>query len=81
MAEVAFVVLDEWQQKGMGTLLLEYITQVALKRGVKGFYAKVLPMNKPMLAVFQNSGYNVSTEFDGEIYNVNYAFEAISKES
>jgi len=71
-AEVAFVVQDEWQQKGMGTFLLDYITQVAKQRGVKRFYAKVLCDNKPMLAVFQNSGYRVNIEFDGDVYNISY---------
>jgi acyl-CoA hydrolase/RimJ/RimL family protein N-acetyltransferase len=71
-AEVAFLVQDEWQQKGMGTFLLEYITTVAKQRGVKRFYAKVLPDNRPMLAIFQNSGYRVNVEFDGDVYNVSY---------
>jgi len=71
-AEVAFIVQDEWQQKGMGTFLLEYLTQIAKRRGVKRFYAKVLAANKPMLAVFYNSGYNVNTEFDGDVYNIVY---------
>ncbi|MBL7185945.1 MAG: GNAT family N-acetyltransferase [Phycisphaerae bacterium] len=71
-AEVAFIVQDEWQQKGMGTLLLDYITKIAEKRGVRRFYAKVLPINKPMLAVFRNSRYEVSTEFDGDVYSISY---------
>jgi acyl-CoA hydrolase/RimJ/RimL family protein N-acetyltransferase len=71
-AEVAFLVQDEWQQKGMGTFLLDYITQVAKKRGVRRCYAKVLPGNRPMLAIFQNSGYRVNVEFDGDVYNVAY---------
>ncbi len=71
-AEVAFIVQDEWQQKGMGTFMLNYLTQIAKQRGVKRFYAKVLPANKAMLAVFYNSGYKVNTEFDGEVYNVTY---------
>ncbi|MHC4284643.1 MAG: GNAT family N-acetyltransferase, partial [Planctomycetota bacterium] len=71
-AEVAFIVQDEWQQKGMGTFLLDYITKIAEQRGVKRFYAKVLPINKPMLAVFHNSGYKVNTEFDGEVYSITY---------
>jgi acyl-CoA hydrolase len=71
-AEVAFLVQDEWQQKGMGTFLLDYITQIAKQRGVKKFYAKVLPTNEPMLAVFHNSGYKVNTEFDGYAYDITY---------
>jgi RimJ/RimL family protein N-acetyltransferase len=71
-AEVAFLVQDEWQQKGLGTFLLAYLTQIAKQRGVKRFYAKVLASNKPMLAIFHNSGYGVKTEFDGEVYSVMY---------
>ena len=71
-AEVAFLVQDEWQQKGMGTLLLAYLTKVAKQRGVKSFYAKVLPTNRPMLSVFYNSGFKVNTEFDGEVYSIKY---------
>jgi len=71
-AEVAFIVQDEWQKKGMGTFLLDYITKIAKRRGVKRFYAKVLPINKPMLTIFHNSGYKVNTEFDGEVYNISY---------
>jgi len=71
-AEVAFLVQDEWQQKGMGTYLLAYLTQIARRRGVKEFYAKVLPTNKAMLAIFHNSGHKVRTEFDGEVYSIRY---------
>jgi len=72
-AEVAFIVQDEWQQKGMGTFLLEYLTQIARQRGVRRFYAKVLPTNRAMLAIFHNSGYKVNTEFDGDVYSVTYS--------
>lgn len=71
-AEVAFIVQDEWQQKGMGTFLLDYLTQIAKQRGVQRFYAKVMPTNKPMLAIFHNSGYKVNTEFDGDVYSITY---------
>jgi len=69
-AEVAFVVQDEWQQKGMGTLLMQYLTQIAIQRGVKKFFAKVLPDNKPMLAVFENVELPMHTQFDGDAYSV-----------
>jgi len=74
-AELAFLVQDEWQQKGMGTFMLAYLTQIAKQRGVKRFYAKVLPTNKPMLAIFHSSGHEVKTEFDGEVYSITYDLE------
>jgi acyl-CoA hydrolase len=72
VAEVAFIVQDEWQAKGMGTHLLNYLTKIALENGVKSFYATVLPTNKAMLYIFYNSGYEVSTEFDGSAYTIRY---------
>ena len=72
LAEVAFIVQDVWQDKGMGTVLLDYITDIAKKRGVKTFYATVLPNNKAMLNLFYNSGYQVRTEFDGDANTITY---------
>jgi GNAT superfamily N-acetyltransferase len=72
VAEVAFIVQDEWQDKGMGSLMLNYLTSVARKRGVNGFRATVLPENKAMLNMFYNSGFKVKTEFDGDAYQITY---------
>ncbi len=69
-AKVAFIVQDNWQQRGMGTFLFEYLTKIAASRGVKRFDAKVMPDNKAMLAVFQNSGLPVRMEFDGDAYSI-----------
>ncbi|MBN1787550.1 MAG: GNAT family N-acetyltransferase, partial [Sedimentisphaerales bacterium] len=71
-AEVAFLVQDEWQQKGLGSFLLAYLTQIAKDRGVRSLYAKVLASNKAMLAIFNNSDFDVKTEFDGQVYSVMY---------
>ncbi len=70
VAEVAFIVQDEWQAKGLGTLLLSYLTAIAILRRVTAFYATVLPGNKAMLSIFHNSGTNVKIEFDGDAYAV-----------
>ena len=72
MAEVAFIVQDEWQDKGMGAVLLDYLTRIAVDRNVKKFYATVLPINKSMLTIFYNSGYKINTEFDGDSYSITY---------
>jgi len=69
-AEIAFIVHDEWQQKGMGSRLLDYLVQIARQRGVRRFLARVLPTNKAMLAVFYNSGYPVESQYDGEAYSL-----------
>jgi acyl-CoA hydrolase len=71
-AEVAFIVQDEWQAKGMGAFLLNYLTRIAIQRGIKSFYATVLPENKAMLNIFYHCGYNMKTDFDGSAYIISY---------
>ena len=56
-AEVALVVRDEYQQKGIGTSLLSYLSFLAKKQGLLGFTAEVLIHNKPMLHLFEKMGF------------------------
>jgi len=70
VAEVAFIVQDDWQRRGMGTFLMNYLVEIARRRKVERFTASVLPVNKPMLAVFENSGLPIQTDFDGDSYSV-----------
>lgn len=56
-AEVAFAVADEYQGRGLGTILLGYLAEVAGRAGVATFVAYVLPANHAMLDVFRNSGF------------------------
>ena len=56
-AEVAFVVADEFQGRGVATLLLEELARRAHEAGVSTFVAEVLPENARMLDVFRTSGF------------------------
>ncbi|HET6547361.1 MAG TPA: GNAT family N-acetyltransferase, partial [Solirubrobacter sp.] len=58
-AEVAFAVADEMQGRGLATVLLAHLAQVAAARGVSTFTATVLPENKRMVSVFRESGFPV----------------------
>ena len=60
-AEVAFVVHDQWQNRGIGTALLETLVAIARKNGISGFTAEVLRNNKPMQAVLSKIPYEVNT--------------------
>jgi GNAT superfamily N-acetyltransferase len=55
-AEVAFTVGDEFQGRGVGTLLLEHLARIARELGYTAFEAEVLPDNRLMLEVFEHSG-------------------------
>jgi GNAT superfamily N-acetyltransferase len=56
-AEVAFVVADEFQDHGVGTMLLEQLTETARRVGIGEFKASVLVENSAMLAVFHGAGF------------------------
>jgi acetate---CoA ligase (ADP-forming) len=58
-AEVAFVVADAWQDRGISTILLAHLAEVADHHGISTFWAEVLPHNHRMIGVFRASGFPV----------------------
>jgi len=58
-AEIAFAVLDEHQGKGIGSMLLRHLAIIARSQGIQEFLADVLAENRPMLAVFERSGFRL----------------------
>ncbi len=58
-AEVAFLVADPWQGKGISTALLAHLAEVAEHNGISTFRAEVLPLNHRMIEVFRESGFPV----------------------
>jgi GNAT superfamily N-acetyltransferase len=74
LAEIAFVVHDNWQRRGLGTLLLRRMGEIARTRGLVGFQADVLASNKPMLMVFHRSGLDLRSRFDGDVCHLEAYF-------
>jgi len=68
-AEVAFVVQDGWQHKGIGAFLLKHLVTVARRNGIGGFTAEVLRENKAMQFVFENSGLKVESHLHEGVYS------------
>ena len=58
-AEVAFIVRDDWQRRGIGTFIMQHLTSIAKRNGIAGFTAEVLLNNKAMQAVFDHSDLKV----------------------
>ncbi|HEX8779710.1 MAG TPA: GNAT family N-acetyltransferase, partial [Nocardioides sp.] len=63
-AEVAFLVEDAHQGRGIGQLLLEHLAQAGRERGVEKFVAEVLPDNQAMIHTFKDAGYQVGSAFE-----------------
>jgi acetyl coenzyme A synthetase (ADP forming)-like protein len=59
-AEVSLSAADEFQGKGMGSILLGQMAQEAARHGITTFVAEVLPENHKMINVFRASGFTVS---------------------
>jgi GNAT superfamily N-acetyltransferase len=71
-AEVAFVVADEYQHHGIGTLLLEQLAKAAWPREITTFVATTLAENREMLDVFFDSGFPVTTTLEEGIVSVRF---------
>ena len=68
-AEVAFLVQDAHQGRGVASALLEHIAACARERGIRRFTAEVLPGNTRMLKVFTEAGYTQRRTFaDGTVH-------------
>jgi len=71
-AEVAFVIADEYQGKGLGTKLMEWLANVARANNITVFEAMVLRDNKDMMIVFRDYGFHVTSQLQEDVYNVSF---------
>ena len=79
VAEVAFVIEDAHQGRGLGPLMLEHLAAAARERGITSFEADVLPSNRRMLRVFLDAGYSAVRAFDVDAVHVTFAIEPTSE--
>jgi acetyltransferase len=69
-AEVAFVVEDAHQGKGIGTHLLEQLATIARGKGIRLFEGEVLADNREMMQVLRDSGFHITQELGQGVYRV-----------
>ncbi|WP_377269020.1 GNAT family N-acetyltransferase [Peterkaempfera sp. SMS 1(5)a] len=74
-AEVAFLVQDAHQGRGVASALLEHIAAVARERGIRRFAAEVLPENRKMIKVFTDAGYTQQRSFADGIVHLEFDLE------
>lgn len=74
-AEVAFLVEDAHQGRGIGQLLLEHLAQAGRERGVGKFVAEVLPENVRMIQVFREMGYHVEGGYEDGVMHLVFPIE------
>jgi RimJ/RimL family protein N-acetyltransferase len=78
-AEVAFVVEDDQQRRGLATVMLEHLAAIARSNGIARFTAETLPDNKAMMDVFRHAGFDVSSHFDRGVIDVSFPISPSSE--
>ncbi|MGH3737816.1 MAG: GNAT family N-acetyltransferase [Micromonosporaceae bacterium] len=69
-AEIAFVVEDAYQGRGVGSVLLEHLAAAAAEEGITRFVAETLPENRPMQRVLADAGYALERSYrDGVMHH------------
>jgi acetyltransferase len=58
-AELAVVVGDPWQGRGVGTLLTDYCLEIARERGIKRVIAEMLPDNEVIIGMLKRRGFEM----------------------
>ena len=74
-AEVAFLVEDRHQGRGIAQLLLEHLAQAGRERGVERFVAEVLPDNQKMIRTFRDAGYRVVSGYEDGVMMLEFPID------
>lgn len=78
-AEVAFVVRDDHQGRGLGSILLEHLAAAAEEVGITRFVAEVLAENRVMVQTFRQAGYDVTRAVEGSTLHLEFDVAATER--
>ncbi len=78
--DVAFMVDENYQGRGIASFLLKYLIEIAKEREVKGFSADVLFSNRPMLNVFEKLPYVLHKAVSDGIVSIKFRFNELKEE-
>jgi acyl-CoA synthetase (NDP forming)/RimJ/RimL family protein N-acetyltransferase len=74
-AEVAFLVEDDQQGRGVAQLLLEHLAQAGRESGIQRFVADVLPENSRMIHTFHDAGYTLDEGIDDGVLHLTFPID------
>ena len=78
-AEVAFVVEDAHQGRGLGSVMMEHLAARARAVGISRFVAEVLPNNSRMIRVFSDAGYEVARQYADGVVHLTFPIATTSR--
>lgn len=73
--ELAFIVDEEYQGRGIATFMLDYLFKIARERGIKDIIANVLPQNDKMLRVFEKGNVKPKSTFADGVVELRFSLE------
>jgi ribosomal protein S18 acetylase RimI-like enzyme len=76
VAEVAVAVVDDFQHRGLGSLLLTMLARVARENGIDTFTLIVLPENQAMLRLLRRMGWIHRARLHGGMYEITFHLPA-----
>lgn len=74
-AEVAFLVEDAHQGRGLAQLLLEHLAQAGRERGISKFIAETLPDNARMIQTFRDAGYEIAGGYQDGVMTLEFPIQ------
>lgn len=80
MAEVAFTVARDFQNKGLGKLFLHKLATAAREHGISGLVAYTEPHNLAMIDLFKTLPFKVKTTFEDEMLCLTCRFDELKDE-
>ena len=69
-AELAFLIEEDYQGRGLASVLLQHMIRIARMKGQKQFEADVLSRTLAMLRVFRHSGLPMTVRREGDVVHV-----------
>ncbi len=75
-AEIAFVVEDDYQDKGIGTALIKQLANVARDNGIATFEADVLDENEEMMVMLRDYSFHIISELEAGVCHVTFPISA-----
>lgn len=75
VAEVAVAVVDDFQRRGLGSLLLAALAGIARGHGVRTFTLVVLPENQSMLRLLRRLGWIHQARLNQGVYEITFRLD------
>lgn len=69
-AEIALAVVDEHQNRGIGTILFKNLKKIAILKGITQFEAYVLSDNSRMCDIFRYCGYDYTFRRENDMLHI-----------